>query len=161
MALQIENQYLKGSDLGVTKQKDGRKSTERERQRGVSAESFPLSMAHLLHSCPSSSSLSSSQQLICAPGSLDQSLLSGSSSSSFSASEGEAGVRGRAGQGHRPQGITAFSLHAPRTSWVWNLWLTDMSWAGSGWKAGKRNVLIQLWKLVVWGIQFLSRAEDT
>ena len=111
----MENQYQKGSGLDITKQKDGRKG-----QKGsdggvaqVAPELFFCSMARLLHSCPSSSSLCSLQQLKCAPGSLHQSLVSESSSSGFSASKGEPGARvraGQAGQGH--------SLTGPRSIFV-------------------------------------------
>lgn len=109
VALQIENRYQKGSDLDTKKQRDGRKR-QKGSDRGMARVAPVLSshsMAFLLHSCPSFSSLCSYQQLKCAPGSLHQSLLSESSSSGFLGSEGEPGARVRAGpaqQEHRPAG---------------------------------------------------------
>lgn len=82
----------------------------------VAPELFSRSMAHLLHSCPSSSSLCTFQQLKCAPGSLHQSLLSEASSSGFLASEGEPGARvraGQVGQGHSPTGPHSIFITCP------------------------------------------------
>lgn len=83
----------------------------------VAPELFSHSMACLLHSCSSFSSLCSFQQLEkSAPGSLHKSLLSENSTRGFSSSEGEPEARvaaGQAGQGHSLTGPHSVFIVCP------------------------------------------------